>query len=496
MLEIRAGDLYQMRVVTEPVTTLGLGRRLKADVLRVVWPNGVPQTLYYPGGDQDVLEQQVLNSSCAFLYAWNGERFEFVTDLMWKSALGMPIGIGGSGGQLHAPAAASREYLKIPAGALVPDSGRYRIQVTEELWETAYADQLELVAVDHPDSVDALVNERFVPPDADSSFALIHASHVRPPAAVVDERGRDLLPVLSERDFRYRSDLIPTRYQGVVESQELVIDLGRRDGGPTPTLVLLSGWIFPTDANLNLAIAQAGDLAVMPPELQVKDRRGQWVTAIADIGFPSGKNKTVVVDLTDRLPAGSREVRIKTNMQIYWDQVLVAQRVDSAERRITRLRPIAADLHYRGFSRVYRKGGRSGPHWFDYARVERLSPWQPIPGMLTRFGDVLPLLLEPEDQYAVMGPGDEATVVFDAMALPVLPTGWRRDLFVYSVGWIKDANHNTATGGTVAPLPFHAMSQYPYSDAEAYPTGGPHGGFVTKYLTRPAPAGGGLRDRR
>jgi len=40
----------------------------------------------------------------------------------------------------------------------------YRMQLTEELWEVAYVDQLELLAVDHPDSVDVFVDESFVPP--------------------------------------------------------------------------------------------------------------------------------------------------------------------------------------------------------------------------------------------------------------------------------------------------------------------------------------------
>ncbi|MEZ4587538.1 MAG: FG-GAP-like repeat-containing protein [Gemmatimonadales bacterium] len=491
VLEVRAGDLYQMRVVTQPVTTIGLGRRLKADVLRVVWPNGVPQTLYYPGGDQDVLEQQVLNSSCAFLYAWNGERYEFVTDLMWKSALGMPVGIGGAGGQAYAPAAASREYLAIPEGALVPDGGRYRIQLTEELWETAYADQLELIVVDRPDSVDALVDERFVPPDQDSTLRLILASGARPPVSAVDERGREVLPLLAERDFRFVSDFTPTRYQGVVEPHELTLDLGPIEGGGA--LLFLSGWIFPTDANLNVAIAQASDLAVAPPELQVKDRQGRWVTAIPDIGFPSGKNKTVVVDLAGVLPPGSHEVRLRTNMEIYWDQVLVARRVEGPAPRVTRLRPVEADLHYRGFSRSYRRGGRYGPHWFDYDRAELLSPWQPIPGSLTRFGDVLELFLASDDRYAVMGPGDEVTLGFDTSELPSLEPGWRRGLFVYSVGWIKDANRNTGRGGTVGPLPFHAMSRYPYSAPEAFVADPARRAFAERYLTRPGPTGGLLR---
>jgi hypothetical protein len=31
-------------------------------------------------------------------------------------------------------------------------------------------------------------------------------------------------------------------------------------------------------------------------------------------------------------------------------------------------------------------------------------------------------------------------------------------------GWAKDADAHTAFGQSVEPLPFHAMSQYPYKD--------------------------------
>jgi len=160
-VELRAGAIYQTRVVTSRVTHFGLGPHLKADVLRIEWPNGVPQTVYFPGSDQDVVESEMLKGSCAFAYTWDGKRFRFVTDVMWRSALGMPLGLMGSM-SAFAPAGASQEYLRIPGEALQPRDGKYVLQLTEELWETAYADELKLLAVDHPDSVDVFVDERFV----------------------------------------------------------------------------------------------------------------------------------------------------------------------------------------------------------------------------------------------------------------------------------------------------------------------------------------------
>ncbi len=210
-LQLRVGDVLQTRVVTDRLTYFGLGPHLKADVLRVEWTNGVPQTIYFPGTDQDVLELEQLKGSCAFVYTWDGKEFRFVTDVMWRSALGMPMGLmagGGSNGarMAYAPAGASQEYLRIPGSVLAPRDGHYVLQVTEELWETAYVDRVRLIAVDHPDSVDVFVDERFVPPGP-VQLRLYTVGRQQPPVSAVDGRGRNVLPALEQQDRRVRRGL-------------------------------------------------------------------------------------------------------------------------------------------------------------------------------------------------------------------------------------------------------------------------------------------------
>jgi hypothetical protein len=216
----------------------------------------------------------------------------------------------------------------------------------------------------------------------------------------------------------------------------------------------------------------------------VRDAKGRWHTAIANIGFPSGKDKTIVVDLAGKFPTADHHVRIRTNMQIYWDQAFVSRDLASSQVKITTLAPVSADLHSRGFSRMYRKGGRYGPYWFDYDDVAKDSPWRPIEGAFTRFGDVLPLLRNPDDMYVIMGPGDEATIQFDASSARSLPPGWKRDFLLYTDGWIKDSDLNTAFGTTVGPLPFHAVQSYPYGPAYAYPTDPQHQRYLREFNTR------------
>jgi FG-GAP-like repeat/Tetratricopeptide repeat/ASPIC and UnbV len=480
-LELRAGEIYQTRVATGRTTHFGLGPHLKADVLRVEWPNGVPQTVYFPGTDQDVVESEMLKGSCAFVYTWDGKGFRFVTDAMWRSALGMPLGLMGST-SAFAPAGASQEFVRISGDALQPRDGRYVLQFTEELWETAYADEVKLVAVDHPDSVDVFVDERFVPPGP-VTMRLFQTTRKSLPVSAVDERGNDVLPALREVDDVYVSNFTPSPYQGVVEPHDLVLDLGAT-AGAKDTYLFLRGWIYPTDASINVAMSQQPSSNAAPHSLEVRDASGKWRTVIANIGFPSGKDKTVIIDLAGKFPTADHHVRIRTGMQIYWDHAFVAQNLASKDVKTTTLAPVAADLHFRGFSRMYRKGGRYGPYWFAYNDVTKQSPWRPIDGAFTRFGDVLPLLRGSDDQYIVMAPGDEATIQFDASSAKSLPPGWKRDFLLYTDGWIKDSDLNTAYGTTVEPLPYHKVRSYPYAPGDAYPTDSARRRYLREYNTR------------
>ncbi|MFL5480559.1 MAG: FG-GAP-like repeat-containing protein [Gemmatimonadaceae bacterium] len=480
-LNLRAGNIYQTQVATGRVTHFGLGPHLKADVLRIEWPNGVPQTIYFPGNDQDVVEREMLKGSCALAYAWDGNEYRFVTDAMWRSALGMPLGLMG-GNSAFAPAGASQEYVRISGDALKPRDGKYFLQLTEELWETAYADEVKLVAVDHPDSVDVFVDERFVPPGP-VTLHLYEISQRYPPLSATDERGDNVLPALLNADDNYVSNFNPEKYQGAVAKHDLVLDLGAT-AGQSGSFLFLRGWIYPTDASINVALSQQSSISLAPPSLEVRDARGVWKTVIPSIGFPSGKDKTMVIDLAGKFPTADHHVRLRTNMQIYWDQAFVGRALPRSASRITELEPASADLHLRGFSRMYRKGGRYGPYWFDYSQVTKESPWRPIEGSFTRFGDVLPLLRKADDMYVIMGPGDEATLQFDASSATHLPVGWKRDFLLYTDGWIKDSDLNTAFGTTVNPLPYHSIKSYPYAAGDAYPTDSVHQRYQQEYNTR------------
>ncbi len=480
-VEIRAGDLYQTMVVTNPNIYFGLGNRTKVDIIRITWTNGVPQNILLPDVDQTLIEAQILSGSCPFLYTWNGNEYVFAKDIIWRSALGMPLGIMG-GATMHSFPDASDDYIKLPGEMLKPKNGEYSIQVTSELWETIYMDKIQIVAVDHPDSVDVFVPEQFSPPPF-PGLNILQVNEKHFPTSAKDSRGNDVLSFIVEKDDKYISDFKPGKYQGVTEMHDLIIDPG--DVLQNQKIFLfLNGWIFPTNASINVALSQSDKLKVIPPIIQVINKSGEWETVIDNIGFPMGKDKTVIADLSGKFLSSDHRIRIRTNMEIYWDQIFFSDCISSAPVSSTVLNPVSANLHYRGFSRSYRKGGRYGPHWFDYSEVDKNKKWRDLTGNYTRYGDVLPLLTESDNKYIISNAGDETSIKFNAKELPELKDGWKRDFLIHSVGWVKDGDINTALGSTVLPLPFHGMTSYPPSEKDLYPNDPELQKYHREYNTR------------
>ncbi len=460
-VEVRTGNAYQWREMDGPVAHFGLSREARADVLRIVWGNGVPQDRLAVAGNQTVVEQQVLKGSCPFLYAWDGERMRFVTDLLWNAPLGLPIAPG-----VYAPAD-PRELVRVDGA--VPRAGRYRLSVTEELWEAAFFDRLRLWVVDAPAAVEVASNLRVVPggpwrPQYRDPRVLASRG-LRPVAAAWDGAGREVTDRVRRRDDVYADGYRRGPYQGMAAPWTFTFDLGEAPG--RPIRLHLDGWIFPADASLNLAAAQRKDLPYVPPRLEV-ETGGAWRVLMPSMGHPAGKTKTMVVD-TPPLPPGARRLRIVTSLWLSWDRIAWTDRPDDgAAKVVARLDPARADLRFRGFSRLVRLAPNA-PHAYDYGQVSARSPWLPLPGLYTRYGDVRELLAAEDDRSAILAAGDEIALEFDAAGLAPPPPGFRRTVFLESVGWDKDADRNTWQVGQVEPLPFHAMSGYPGKPGEAFP---------------------------
>ncbi len=478
LVEVRNGRAYQFHEATGDVLHLGLGQASEAAVLRVVWTNGVPQNRIALEGKQTVVEEQLLKGSCPFLYAWNGESFDFVTDLLWGAPVGLPAAPG------KWVDSDPSELVKIgPMPTLENREGKpaYALRLTEELWEAAFFDQVRLWVVDHPAAVEVASNLRILPGEALGEEVLA-SRELRPLAAAWDGRGREVTATVATRDDVYADGYRKSPYQGVAaETWAFTFDLGQAPG--KAVRLHLDGWIFPADASLNLAVAQRQDLPYLPPRLEVETANG-WQVLMPNMGFPAGKTKTMVVD-TPPLPLGAQRLRLVSSLWLHWDRIAwTLTPADHEARVVAKLTPSQAELRYRGFSALVREAPNA-PHTFDYARVSLPSPWaEPLPGHYTRFGDVRDLLLQTDDRSVIMAPGDEIDLLFEATDLTALPEGWVRSLFLESHGWDKDADRNTGAGQELGPLPFRAMQTYPYGAEETFPRGERHQQYLRRWQTR------------
>jgi hypothetical protein len=385
------------------------------------------------------------------------------------------------------------EYVRIRADQLKDRNGRYELRVTNELEEALYLDRFQLMAIDHPWDIEVYPDEGMTYPP--KPFRLFVTRNARPPKSAVDNHGTDVLDRIAKLDRRYPDNFKLDRIRGYAETHTLTMDLGAGTAGvspatlashstpsSTPLVLLLTGWTDYAWSSDNLAASQ-GKKAMTLPALQVKDKHGKWKTVIEDIGIPVGRPQTVTVDLTGKFLSDSREVRIVTNMRIYWDQILVANYDSRPAAGTIELDPLQAVLKWRGFSLETSVDGRE-PYGYDYKKVSFTSPWKAMTGRYTREGDVRELLIKTDDMFVIARPGDEVSLSFDATRLPKLRPGWTRTFLLYSDGYSKEMDINSASPDQVSPLPFHGMSKYPYAAPEAYPLTPERARYIERYNTR------------
>lgn len=452
LIELKSGLTYQAQIVNRQWTHFGMGQQKQADAARIVWTNGVPDQILQPKPNTAFCLQQRLKGSCPYLYTWNGEKFAFVTDCLWGAPIGLQFAEG-----VHAPCR-DWEYLKVDGERLKPKDGEYVLSLTEELWEITYFDSVKLLAVDHPADTEIHSNEK-VGPASISEFKLHPVRTKHAPVKAVDQRGRDVLATIKEHDDEYLRAWDVRIKQGYTEPHFVELDLGQLQD-PKEVKLFLTGWMRPTDTSLNIAISQRPDLEpTQPPSVWIPDAKGKWQQVSPFMGFPGGKTKTIVVDLSNQFAAKDYRVRIATTMEIFWDQIFFTIDEPTADVKILEQPLVAANLRHRGFSRMLPHRG-FGPDRYDYSTLQSHLSWPPMEGRFTAYGDVLRLVRTQDLQQVTVGAGDEMQLRFKAVN-PDLPTGWKRDFILHNIGWDKDADLNTVFGQTVDPLPFVGMQHYP-----------------------------------
>jgi len=479
-----------------PYLTIGLGQAKVADVVRMTWPTGVLQDEIEVAANtpQTFTEMDRRGSSCPTLFAWDGTHYQLVGDMLGAGVVGHWI--AESEGKVVRNIARPTESIKLDRNSLRekddfhPSQNQGRMghpmlsfRFMEPLEESVYLDQVQLLAVDHPAEVDVYPNEYFASNPPYPPFKVVFSRDARPPAGAWDEHGHNVLPDLLAH--RYFGDFKVLSFQGFTEPHSLELDLGEPYRGG-PLWLLMHGEIEYFSATSMYAADQARLRPFAPyVEAQVpngNDGKAKWVRVVDDMGFPAGGARTMTADLSGKLPPGTRRIRITTNLQIYWDNILISRTSQHQSARLTPVPLARAELNFHGFP-LKIEGQPPGNVKYIYEKASATGPYTRPAGAYTRYGDVRPLLESIDDKFAVFGSGDEVALDFDPAKLPALPRGWVRDYFFVANGYEKDMDFYAYSGDTVDPLPFRDMETYPYP-GKSFPSDAEHLNYLLEYNTR------------
>jgi tetratricopeptide (TPR) repeat protein len=460
--EVAGGSGYLSQGSTEILA--GLGQADRADVVRMLWPTGVPQDEL----DVSVSKPATLTeldrrgSSCPVLFAWDGSKYQFVSDVIGAGVIGHWV----------SPVATNQadpdEWIKVDGSQLKARDGLFSLRFGEPMEEINFVDQLRLVAIDHPEGTEVYPDERFLnerPFASGSTVVASPSTHL--PVGAWDEKGHEVLPLLAERDHKYVRDFTNLSYAGYANMHTLTLDLGSWQQ-QNPLRLFMNGYIEYFSASSMYAAWQAG-LKPISPYVEAQMPDGSWKRIIDDMGFPAGLPRTIVVDLTGKLPVGAHRIRITTNLQIYWDQVMVDNGADDSKNvRQVELPLATAHLAFRGYPQQI-EGATPGDLTYRYDHISATGPFQWQRGSYTKYGSVTPLLHQVDNKYVIFGSGEEIDAEFSDASLKPLPPHWKRDYFFYANGFVKDMDFYEALPFTVAQMPFHEMTAYPYPAKEHYP---------------------------
>jgi tetratricopeptide (TPR) repeat protein len=454
---------------------VGLGQSKEADVVRMLWPTGVLEDEIEVAGlrRQPYTEIDRRGSSCPTLFAWDGKHYGLVGDMLGAGVVGHWIGPG----QRDIPR--PTEYIKIDRNSLQEKAGKLSFRFMEPLEEVVYLDRAGLLAVDHPANLEVYPNEYFASNPPYPPFKVVVSRDARPPAGAWDEHGHNVLPNLLAH--RYFGDFGLTQFAGFAKLHSLELDLGEPYHGG-PLWLLMRGEVEYYSATSMYAAAQAGVESVAP-YVEALTAHGKWVRVVNDMGFPAGGPRTMTADLSGKLPLGTQRIRIWTNLQIYWNNILVSRTRQHQPLRLTPVPLSRAHLDFHGFP-LKIENQPPGNVMYLYETASPTGPYTRPAGTYTRYGNVLPLLTGFDDRFAVFGSGDEVALDFDPSKLPALPQSWVRDYFFVADGYEKDMDFYAADGDTVDPMPFRKMRGYPYLKGESFPLDAAHVDYLLDYNTR------------
>ncbi len=483
-VELFAGSRYQRRLVEGSGAACGTGGvrfglgdvALDAlDGFELLWPNGIAQPLLREDLKWDawrsleVTQKRGLTVSCPFLYVHDGTRYHFLTDVVGIAPLDEWLPPGSS------PRLDPEEYVRIPGEALRESHGRLRLAITEELRETTYLDRLEIVRITHPPGTVVYTDESTRQGEMEPLRVwVVKEEDILASPRVRGEGGREFSSEarLDDGVYLHPYESAPPQWAGWVPLHALDFEIPRGPSGD-PVLLLLAGRIYWPDSSVTFALSQHGR-SWEPPRLEALGAEGRVKGVVAELGFPCGMDRTMVLPLPAEACAGASALRVVTNHRFLWDRIAFAARAGSVAagvdgtigvllggEPVTIVREtlpfLSARLGHHGFSRVV---GDMEAHeqTYDFALTTPAPAFQRPRGRATRYGDVLDLVRSPDSRLVVLAPGDGLNCQFDST-----PSAARQAVtyFLQVTGWAKESSFHNPTGRSIGPLPFHGMEGYP-----------------------------------
>jgi tetratricopeptide (TPR) repeat protein len=430
---------------------VGLGGHEKIDFVQLDWPDGLFQTelALKANGVVNIAEKQRQVSSCPVLFAWDGSKFAFVTDLLGVGGMGYMIAPGE-----YAPPRPWERVLVLPE-VLQPRDGRYVIKLAEPMEEACYLDAVHLSAIDLPPGWIVAIDERMGISDPQPTGDLLFYRTGREmlPARAMNDRGEDVSKAVRNADLT----AAPVgehdhRFIGLLaEEHVLMLSFDRAiDAGEGEPVLLIDGWVEYPYSQTMFAAWQAA-AAYEAPTIESRSPGGAWTTVYEQFGYPAGMPRRMALPIDGtKLPPGATELRIRTNQEIYWDRVAIIYAEPCPAARITKLLAKKSELRESGYA--LRTNGAQRLPMYDYDERSPLFDMRRQAGFYTHVGPVEPLIESADGALAIFGPGEEVHAEFEAPA-EGLPTGWTRTFILDAFGWCKDMDLYTKEGETIAPLP-------------------------------------------
>jgi Tfp pilus assembly protein PilF len=424
---------------------IGTGGRPQIDFVAMTWPDGVFQSeLALAPGLHAIAETERQLSSCPVLFGFDGRHFTFVTDLLGVGGIGTPTSPG-----VYDPPR-PRENVLLPDGLLASRNGRYALKITEPMEEAAYVDSVRLVAYDLPPGWSMVLDERkaISAPEA-TGDPRFYREELLPVQAVADA-GEDVTSaVIAADEVAAPPGRIDPRFIGRTAEHVVTLRFARAlDSARGAPMLVADGWIEYPYAQTLFAAWQAG-AAYLAPTVEARGTDGQWRVLRREFGYPAGMARRMSVPL-GRLPPGTKELRMRTTQEIYWDRLAVAYAEPNAGAAAHVLPLASARLAFAGFP--VREMHASRRPSYDYDRRTPVWDTRYPRGHYTALGPITDLVANQDGAVAIFGPGEELDLEFDASQASLTP-GWTRRFVLEARGWCKDMDLYTKDGDTVEPLP-------------------------------------------